>query len=86
MQRRTIAPLALGPVFLGLGVLLFVIGWLLGISRPPEGPRLVFVQEVADYGDVPIEEMVTHYFEFSNQGDQPLFIDGEPEVETIAGC
>ena len=96
MQRRTMAPLTLGlgSVFLGLGVLLLVIGWppfddlrtAFGISRQPEGPRLVFAESVVDYGDVPIDKMVTHYFEFTNQGDMPLIIEGEPEVETVDGC
>ncbi len=86
MQRRTIAPFALGSVFLGLGLLILVIGFPFGISRGPSGPRLVFAQPEVDYGDVPVDEMVTHYFEFANYGHAPLIIDGEPAVETVAGC
>jgi hypothetical protein len=86
--------LGLGSIFLGLGVLLIVMGWppfddlrtTFGSSRQPEGPRLVFPEPVADYGNVPIDKMVTHYFEFTNQGDMPLIIEGEPEVKTVAGC
>lgn len=93
-QRRPITLLALGAVFLGLGALLLLMGWpplgeirtALGISRQPQGPRLVFAEPVADYGAIPIDKMVTHYFEFTNQGDIPLTIEGEPKVKTIAGC
>lgn len=93
-QRRTIALLTLGAVLLGLGVLLLVMGWpplggirtTFGVGRQPQGPRLVFAEPVADYGAVPIDEMVTHYFEFTNQGDMPLIIEGEPKVKTVAGC
>lgn len=55
-------------------------------SSNAQGPRLVFAQPTADYGEVPIDQMVTHRFEFTNQGDAPLIIDGEPAVETLAGC
>lgn len=86
MRQRTIAPFVLGSAFLGLGLLILVIGLPFGFSRGPSGPRLVFAQPEVDYGDVPVEQMVTHYFEFTNQGDAPLSIDAEPAVETVAGC
>lgn len=58
------------------------------IESPPtgEGPRLEFAEQVADYGDVPIEETVDHSFEFTNTGDAPLLIEGNPTVQTVAGC
>lgn len=55
-------------------------------SSNAQGPRLVFAQTVADYGEVPIDQAVIHRFEFSNQGNAPLIIEGEPTVETLAGC
>lgn len=51
-----------------------------------QGPRLVFPQPVADYGEVPIDQAVVHQFTFTNQGDAPLIIEGQPAVKTLAGC
>jgi hypothetical protein len=94
MLQRLTKPVILGLVLVATGLaLLLSSGTLLGepaktITSPPtsEGPRLVFAEQVADYGDVPIEETVNHSFEFTNTGDAPLIIEGNPTVQTVAGC
>jgi hypothetical protein len=94
MFQRLSKPIVLGFVLVASGLaLLLASGVLSGSSSNAvespatvEGPRLVFTEQVADYGDVPIEETIDHSFEFTNTGDAPLVIDGKPTVQTVAGC
>lgn len=94
MLQRFTKPIVLGFVLVAVGVAI-LISSALPFGEPPkpvessttgDGPRLVFAEQVADYGDVPIEETINHSFEFTNTGNAPLIIDGNPTVETVAGC
>lgn len=50
-------------------------------------PRLeVLPQDVIDYGEVKLGEVVTTVYTVRNVGDQPLTILGEPRVELVEGC
>jgi len=50
------------------------------------GPRISFVEDHIDLGPVPLNKMLMVHFVFSNEGDAPLIVEPEMEVETIEGC
>jgi hypothetical protein len=49
-------------------------------------PRLAVDKTVVDEGYVPYNQMVRSTFRLSNVGDQPLQIQGEPQVQLVEGC
>ena len=62
-------------------------------SPPPDyvpdvtgAPRVAVAEDVVDYGDVQLNSTIETVFRVENVGDQPLHIQGEPQVELIEGC
>ena len=49
-------------------------------------PSLKVDQEVIDFGDVKVNEVVEATFRLANVGDQPLHFTQAPYVELAAGC
>lgn len=49
-------------------------------------PSLKVEQEVLDFGDVKVNEVVEATFRLANVGDQPLHFTQAPYVELAAGC
>jgi len=49
-------------------------------------PSLKVDQETIDFGDVPVNQMVTATFQLTNTGDQPLRFSKPPTVEVKEGC
>lgn len=49
-------------------------------------PSLKVDQEVIDFGDVKVNEVVRATFRLANIGDQPLQFSQAPYVELAAGC
>lgn len=68
--------------------------WLASRANPasdfvPEvsgAPRVAVAQEVVNYGDVRLNTPLEAVFRVRNVGDQPLYIQGEPQVELVQGC
>lgn len=50
------------------------------------GPRISFLEDHIDLGPVPLNKMLMVHFVFSDEGDAPLIVEPEMEVETIEGC
>ena len=48
-----------------------------------EGPEISFEEETHDFGTIPDDTKVSHRFEFTNTGEEPLVIQ---EVEAGCGC
>lgn len=62
-------------------------------SPPPDyvpevtgAPRVAVAEDVVDYGDVQLNSTIETVFHVQNVGDEPLHIQGEPQVELIEGC
>ena len=63
-------------------------------NSPPAGyvpevtgaPRVAVAEDLVDYGDVQLNSTVETVFHVQNVGDQPLHVQGEPQVELIEGC
>lgn len=49
----------------------------------PNAPEFAWVEEVHDFGNIPQGVPVTHKFEFSNNGKEPLIITN---VQKTCGC
>lgn len=99
-KRRAASPARRSPfsLYLGLGVLLFIVAslalvWQPGSRQQAEaptqtagGPRLAVDKEEIDFGRVPINKTVKAIFRLRNTGDQPLQVLGEPRIEVREGC
>lgn len=53
------------------------------IAQEDNAPSFQFVESKHDFGDVIQGDVVEHYFEFSNVGNQPLVISN---IITTCGC
>ncbi len=49
------------------------------------GPRIAFVNQEIDYGDITFDDVVQASFEFKNVGNQPLTISNA-QVQVVQGC
>lgn len=49
-------------------------------------PRVEVVQGEVDHGTVKYNRMVRSEFTIRNIGDEPLIINGDPQVEVVEGC
>lgn len=49
-------------------------------------PALKVDQELVDFGDVKVDEMVSVTFTLSNVGDETLSFAARPYVEVVEGC
>lgn len=99
-KRKAASPARHSPfaLYLGLGVLLFIVAGLALVWRPgsrettgapaqlADGPRLAVDKEEIDFGPVPINKAVKAAFRLTNIGDQPLQVLGEPRIEVREGC
>jgi len=86
-------PLILGLV--GIALIAFGIIAFLAGRQPQAGqvpievkgaPHLKVDQEIADLGDLKLNQHVNVTFELSNVGDQPLKFTKEPYIEVVEGC
>ena len=76
--------------------LLLLVGGLAVLLRPPAqtakapqftgGPKLAVDQEQINFGTVPLGKPVKATFKLTNVGDQPLQIEGAPQIEVKQGC
>lgn len=92
-RKHNLAPV----VIMGAVLLLAAAGLLLAMNRSTASqpavpvtvagsPRLQVDQEMIDFGDVPVGEMVTASFVLSNTGDQALTLSHPPVPEVLEGC
>lgn len=81
-------------LIVGGGVLL-VIGALFAFTRPSQqnasngdtgAPRLVVDQELVDFGDVKVDQVVEATFRITNEGDGTLRFTKDPYIEVLEGC
>lgn len=49
------------------------------------GPSLYFPVTEIDFGDVPLNTPVSYFFEYVNNGDAPVTIEGA-DVKVLEGC
>ncbi len=49
-------------------------------------PQVAVSQEKIDYGDVKLGNTIDTVIDVRNTGDQPLMIQGNPQVEVVEGC
>lgn len=49
------------------------------------GPSLYFPVTEIDFGDVPLNKPVSYFFEYVNNGDAPVTIEGA-DVKVLEGC
>jgi hypothetical protein len=78
-------------VAIGLALVLIVGGaaalLITGSTRPTTGtPKLVIDQTVIDEGYQTNNTPVRTAFNIRNEGDGPLRVLGEPQVELVEGC
>ncbi|HLA99250.1 MAG TPA: hypothetical protein VJL34_12405 [Anaerolineales bacterium] len=88
-------PLAM---WLVLGGAILVFGALFaGLRKSPSvgseagnevsgAPALRVDQEMIDFGDVPLDQIVSAEFKLTNVGDRPLRISEKPYIEVVEGC
>ncbi len=55
-------------------------------AQLPRGPRLAVDRDFIDFGPVPFGRIVRARFHVRNVGDQPLHLEGPPEVVAVEGC
>ncbi|HEX6304449.1 MAG TPA: hypothetical protein VFZ76_09690 [Anaerolineales bacterium] len=49
-------------------------------------PSLEVDRDFVDFGDVPLDQVISVDFELANVGDQPLQFTAKPYVEVVEGC
>ena len=49
-------------------------------------PHVAVNQDKIDYGDVKLGNTINTVIDVRNTGDQPLSIQGNPQVEVVEGC
>ena len=49
-------------------------------------PSLEVDRDFVDFGDVPLDQVVSVDFKIANVGDQPLKFTAKPYVEVVEGC
>ena len=56
-------------------------------SEPSTGqPVIHFDQETVDVGTVPPGVALDYSFHFTNEGDAPLIVDAETDIDVLEGC
>ena len=75
-----------GSALLILGLILVGVLVVPGLFRPPREGQLVFAQESADLGQVPLNQKVPFRFEMRNIGDEPVAIVGKAKIRAVEGC
>lgn len=79
-------------LWIGVAAAIVLVGgaafWLTSNSRQPKTgtPDLVVDQLVLDEGYQKLDTVVRTSFTLRNEGDAPLRILGEPQVELVEGC
>jgi hypothetical protein len=71
-----------------LGVLILMVVFVSSYGQEAvddnaPGPRVVFVEDAFNFGDIQQGDKVEHTFEFENAGDEPLILSN---VLTTCGC
>jgi hypothetical protein len=92
VSGKAISPI----VWIGVAGLVLLAAGLFVLGRPPAqaakapqftgGPKLAVDQEKINFGTVPLGKPVKATFRLTNVGDQPLQIEGAPQVEVKEGC
>jgi hypothetical protein len=49
-------------------------------------PSLEVDRDLVDFGEVPLDQVISVDFELANVGDQPLKFTAKPYVEVVEGC
>ena len=70
----------------GLAVLLRQPAQATNVPQVAGGPKLAVDQEQINFGTVPLGKPVKATFKLTNVGDQPLQIEGAPQIEVKKGC
>ena len=52
-------------------------------EEPINGPKIVFLEEKYEFGDIIQGDVIEHVFEFKNSGNAPLILQ---DVKTTCGC
>lgn len=72
-----------------LGVLLLVTMGLTacgGNETSTGQPRIHFVQESVDLGNISPGVAIDYSYHFTNEGDAPLIVDDDVGITVLAGC
>ena len=51
-----------------------------------QGSKIRFLEDTHDFGQIPVDRMVSHNFRFQNVGTAPLSIAPHVTSEAIEGC
>lgn len=70
-------------LFLSFFLVQSVIAQETEIDGNADGPRIAFVEDTKDFGDITQGDKVSHTFEFENTGNEPLILSN---VLTTCGC
>ena len=58
-----------------------------GGNEPSTGQSVIhFDQETVDVGTVPPGVVLDYSFHFTNEGDAPLIVDADADVDVLEGC
>ena len=52
-------------------------------EEPINGPKIVFLEDKYEFGDIIQGDVIEHVFEFKNSGNAPLILQ---DVKTTCGC
>ena len=52
-------------------------------EEPTNGPKIVFLEDKYEFGDIIQGDVIEHVFEFKNSGNAPLILQ---DVKTTCGC
>lgn len=54
--------------------------------KPVDGSKILFEEDVVDFGQLPYARKVTHLFRFKNVGSAPLLLAPHVTSKVIEGC
>jgi len=84
-----LAAIVAGVALVGLGLTWFLSGSgsvVTGSNSMFNGPRIALDEDYFDFGNMQFEQWARREFRFRNIGNQPLVLQGKPNVEAVEGC